>query len=244
MNSGYYAACAGLRTQTQALELIANNLANLNTNGYRGQQPTFRSLLTGTWMAAGNPLNRAANDFNVLGGSRLDLTPGNLQPTGNPLDLGLEGDGFFVVQTRAGARYTRNGNFQISPAGQLTTADGDPVLGEQGPLNLPSGPLAISADGTISQDGAVAGKLQLVDFPPGTPLGAEGTSYYSAPDGSAQPSLRVYVRQGMVESSNVNSVGAMVDLISVQRHADMLERALSAYYNEFNRVATSDLPRV
>jgi flagellar basal-body rod protein FlgF len=244
LNSGYYAACAGLRTQTQALDLIANNLANVNTTGFRGQEPTFRSLLAGGWSAGSNPLNRAANDFNVLGGSRLDLTAGNLQATGNPLDLGLEGDGFFVVKTNAGTRYTRNGNFQVSPKGQLITAQGDPVLSEKGPVIVPGGEVAISADGTLSVNGAVADKLRIVDFPPGTALTSEGASYYSAPDAAARPAAGVYVRQGMLESSNVNAVGAMVDLISVQRHADMMQRALSAYYNEFNRVATSDLPRV
>ncbi|HEY1265163.1 MAG TPA: flagellar basal-body rod protein FlgF [Terriglobales bacterium] len=244
MNSGYYAACAGLRTQTQALELIANNLANLNTTAFRAQQPTFRSLLAGSWIANANPINRATNDFNLLGGSRLDLTAGNLQATGNPLDLALEGDGFFVVRTPAGVRYTRSGNFQISTTGQLDTAQGDAVLGEQGPVIVPAGDVSISADGTISVNGAVAGKLRVVDFPPGTGLRSEGASYYSAPDGLARPAARAYVRQGMLESSNVSAVGAMVDLISVQRHADMMQRALSAYYNEFNRVASSDLPRV
>jgi len=122
LNSGYYAACAGLRTQTQALEFIANNLANINTAGYRGQQPTFRSLFAGARNATANPLSQAINDFNVLGGTRLDLSMGNMQPTGNPLDVALEGDGFFAVQTAAGTMYTRNGSFQVSANGQLITS--------------------------------------------------------------------------------------------------------------------------
>ena len=129
MNSGYYAACAGLKTQTQALEFIANNLANINTTGYRGQQPTFHSFLAGAKNVAANPLNQAINDFNILGGARLDLSAGNMQSTGNSFDLALEGDGFFSVQTSAGTMYTRNGNFQVSAKGQLITAQGDAVLG-------------------------------------------------------------------------------------------------------------------
>ena len=85
MDSGYYAACAGLAAQTQALELVANNLANLGTAGFRGQQATFRSLLAGGATVAWNPLNAAVNDFGVLSGSRVDLTSGNLVTTGNPL---------------------------------------------------------------------------------------------------------------------------------------------------------------
>jgi flagellar basal-body rod protein FlgF/flagellar basal-body rod protein FlgG len=126
----------------------------------------------------------------------------------------------------------------------LVTAQGDLVLGDEGPVVVPSGEASISADGTLSVGGAVAGRLRVVDFAPETQLTPQGTSYYAAQDGTARPAARSYVRQGMLESSNVNPVLGMVSLISVQRHADMLQRALSAYYNEFNRVAASDLPRV
>jgi flagellar basal-body rod protein FlgF/flagellar basal-body rod protein FlgG len=244
LNSGFYSACAGLRTQIQALEFIANNLANVSTSGFRGQQPTFRSEFVGAQLASFNPLNYAINDFNELGGTRLDLSPGNLQPTGNPLDVALEGDGFFVVQTTQGTMYTRNGSFRTSPSGQLVTADGDQVLGDDGPITVPGGTVSISADGTLSVGGAVAGKLRIVDFPADVQLVPQGNSYYSAPAASAQPAARTCVRQAMLEASNVNPVMGMVSLISVQRHADMMQRALSTYYNEFNRVATSDLPRV
>lgn len=244
MNSGYYAACAGLKTQTQALEFIANNLANINTTGYRSQQVTFRSFFAAARAASTNPLNRAVNDFNILGGTRLDLSAGNLQSTGNPFDVALEGDGFFAVQTNAGIMYTRNGNFQVSAKGQLITAQGDAVLGDDGPITVPSGDIAISTDGTLSEAGAVVGKLRVIDFPSDTWLVPQGNSYYLGPDANARPAARAYVRQSMLESSNVNPVLGMVSLISVQRHADMMQRALSAYYNEFNRVATNDLPRV
>lgn len=244
MNSGFYSACAGLRTQIQALEFIANNLANISTAGFRGQQPTFRSELLGAQTASFNPLNHAMNDFSSLGGTRLDLSPGNLQPTGNPLDVAIEGDGFFSIQTAQGTMYTRNGSFRTSPAGQLVTADGDLVMGENGPLTVPSGAVSISADGTLSVGGAVVGKLRVVNFPGDVQLVPQGNSCYSATDASARPAARASVRQAMLEASNVNPVMGMVNLISVQRHADMMQRALSTYYNEFNRVATSDLPRV
>ena len=132
MDSGYYAACTGLRTQTQALDVIANNLANLGSAGYRAQQTQFQSILAASHSGLLDPLNRAVNNFNVLGGTRLDFSNGNLQTTGNALDLALEGSGFFAVLTRAGIRYTRNGSFQQSSDGKLVTAQGDAVLGEQG----------------------------------------------------------------------------------------------------------------
>jgi flagellar basal-body rod protein FlgF len=244
MDSGYYAACAGLRAQTQALEVIANNLANINTGGYRGQQPTFHSLLANATGAGSNPLNRAINNFNVLGGTRMDLSQGNLERTGNPLDVAIEGAGFFAVQTPAGTLYTRKGNFQVSASGQLTTSGGDQVLGTEGPITLPSGTITISPDGTLSVNGAVAATLRVVEFTPGTSPTPVGPASYSVPSRALQPATGSNVRQGMLESSNVNSVTAAVDLILVQRHAEMLQRALSAFYSDFNRMATDELPRV
>jgi flagellar basal-body rod protein FlgF len=243
MNSGYYAACAGLRAQTQALDVVANNVANLSTAGYRGQQPIFHSLLAGAAARTNDPLSSAVNDFNVMGDAQVDRSAGNLEPTGNPLDLAIEGGGFFAVQTQRGIRYTRNGNFQVSTQGVLTTSTGDPVLGEQGPVQVPSGQLSISADGTLSSNGAVSGQIRLVEFASNAALVPEGTSYYSV-SVAALPAGGSYIRQGMLESSNVNPVQATASLISVQRRFDMLEGAMSAFYGTFNRIAAQDLPRV
>ena len=128
MDSGFYAACAGLRAQSDALDVAAHNLANLNTGGFRAQEATFQSLMALAQPATWNVLNLATNNFGVLEGSHLDLSAGNLESTGNPLDLGLEGSGFFVVQTARGTRYTRAGSFHVAQSGQLVTASGDPVL--------------------------------------------------------------------------------------------------------------------
>ena len=244
MNSGYYAACAGLRAQTQALELIANNVSNINTTGYRGQLPMFSSVLAASGVAASDPLNRAINDFNVLEDSRTDMNSGNLSSTGNPLDLAIEGPGFFAVKTATGTLYTRNGSFQVSPNGQLVTNDGGLVLSDQGPVSLPSGEISISADGTISVNGAVAGQIRMVEFAPGSAPVPMGTSYYAVPDAAVRPASNSYLREGMLESSNVNPVAATVQLIAVQRRAEMLERAMSAFYSNFNHIAANDLPHV
>lgn len=243
MDSGYYAACAGLRAQSQALELVANNLANLNTGGYRGQEPTFRSLLA-TATDSANPLNHAINDFSAIGGSRVDRSPGNLERTGNPMDLAIEGPGFFAIETSNGVLYTRQGGFRVSPEGKLITSQGDAVLGTAGPIAVPRGTVSVSPDGTLSAEGAVFGQVRVVEFPSDTPLKVVGSARFAAPDGSAQPAPDTYVRQGMLESSNVNPMTAVVTLVAVQRHAEMLQRALSIFYSEFNHTATSDLPRV
>lgn len=243
MDSGFYAACAGLRAQSQALEVAAHNLANLNTTGFRGQQTSFQSLLAVAGPTVPNVLNRATNNYGVLEGTHLDLSAGNLERTGNPLDLGIEGRGFFAVQTARGTRYTRNGSFHVSTQGELVTGAGDRVLGETGVIQVPAGALSISSDGTLSVNGAVAGKIRLVEFAPETKLTSEGGALLAA-DGSARPAQQSALRQGTLESSNVNGVGAVVTLLGVERQAEMLQRAMSLFHGEFNRIAAQDLPRV
>ncbi len=244
MDSGYYSACAGLAAQEQALELVAHNLANLSTSGYRGQQMTFRSLLAGDATISTNPLNMALNNFGVLSGTRLDLTSGSLTPTGNPLDAAIAGKGFFAVQSAQGVVYTRAGSFHVASTGQLLTSDGDSVLGQLGPITLPNGNVAISSDGTISVDGNVVDRLNLAEFPPGTNLAAVGNSTYSAPPGAAIPAVESTVRQGMIEGSNVSPMDGVVQLITVQRNTELLSRAMSAFDSQLNQTAVQDLPKV
>ena len=250
MDSGFYATCAGLRAQTQALEVTAHNLANLNTAGFRGEQTTFQSLMAVSRPTVPNVLNLAMNNFGVLEGTHMDMTAGNLEKTGNPLDVGIEGSGFFVIQTARGLRYTRNGSFQVSSSGVLVTAAGDPVLGDpalgaKGVINIPAGAVSIASDGTLSVNGAIAGTIRLATFAPGTNLTSEGGALMVAPQGSAQPPQGSWaIRQGTLESSNVNSVSSVVTLIAVQREAEMLQRAMSLFDTEFNHIAASDLAKV
>jgi flagellar basal-body rod protein FlgF len=249
VDSGFYAACAGLRSQTQALEVVAHNLANLDTVGFHGEQATFQSLLAVSRPTVPNVLNLAANNFGVLEGTHMDTTVGNLQTTGNPLDVGIEGGGFFAIQTARGIRYTRNGSFRVSSSGVLVTATGDPVfgdpaLGPRGGINVPVGDVTIAADGTLSVNGAIAGSIRVVEFPYGTKLTPEGETLLAAPEGSATPAKQSTLRQGALEASNVNSISAVVTMIGVQRQAEMLQRAMTLFDNEFNRIASSDLAKV
>jgi flagellar basal-body rod protein FlgF len=258
VDSGFYASCAGLRAQSQALEVAAHNLANLNTTGFRGQQTTFRSVLAasdaagpnGLSYVANSVLNRATNNFGVLEGTHMDMTAGNLVSTGNPLDVAIEGSGFFAIRTAAGTQYTRNGSFQVSSSGRLVTATGDLVLSNPAlkdkdtGINVPAGPVSIASDGTVSVNGAVAGTIGLVDFAPGTQLTSEGGTLMSAPEGSAKAALQSQMKQGALESSNVNSIGAVVTLIGVQRQADMLQRCMSLFDTEFSQIASTQLAKV
>lgn len=244
MNSGLYAACAALIARTQSLDVAANNLANVNTAGYKSQQPVFRSILAQRASGRTSALNGAVNDFAVLGGSRIDSAQGSFERTANDFDCAIDGPGFFAVQTKAGIRYTRDGRFQLSSQGLLVTAAGDAVLGEQGPIRLPNGTLSVSGDGTVSVDGALAGKLKVVEFAPDTLLSAEGKTYYTAPAGAQLAARNSTVKQGAIEASNVNPVSSAVDLVLLQRHAELLQRALTMFHSDFNRIAAEDLPRV
>ena len=146
MNSGYYAACSGLMSRTEALDTIANNLANVSTAGFRASHNVFGSVLATLGNSPLSALNQDANDFGVLSGTQLDTTQGALVRTGNELDLAMEGPGYFAVQTATGPVYTRGGNFRVSPQGQLITASGDPVLGDNGPITIIGTPVSISTD--------------------------------------------------------------------------------------------------
>lgn len=244
MSSGYYAACAGLMSRTQALDTIANNLANVSTSGFRASHNVFRSILA---TANDNPLsalNQGTNEYGVLGGTQLDNAQGALVPTGNPLDLAIEGSGYFAVQTSAGPVYTRGGNFRVSPQGQLVTAAGDQVLGDGGPITIVGEPVSISTDGTISVNDAIAGRLKVIEFPPATALESAGGTYYKAPAGTAVTATNSKVRQATLESSNVNPVTSVVELITAQRQVETMRRVLSMFNSEMDKTAAQDLPRV
>jgi flagellar basal-body rod protein FlgF/flagellar basal-body rod protein FlgG len=243
MDSGYYAAATGLVVRMQALDTISNNLANTSTPGFRGNKNVFHSMVAENQRLS--VLNADANDYGVLSGTQLDTTQGSLTSTANPLDFAIEGQGYFKVQTASGVAYTRGGSFQISAKGQLTTASGDPVIGDNGPISVPGGPVTVSPDGTLTANGAIAGRLRVVDFPKDTQVESLGGGYYR-PTQATTPvnSTTSQIHQGMLEGSNVNSITSMIDLISAQREVEGMRRVLTMFNNEMDKTAAQDLPRV
>ena len=244
MDSGYYAACSALKTQSSALEIAANNIANASTAGYRGQIPSFEALLVQAsdhkW-EIGNAWSTSRPHFTVRGWiwGKAHSNTAAIHSIWR-----LKARDSSPPKLKAGTLYTRNGAFRISAAGQLVTAAGDPVLGMSGTITVPSGPVAVSPDGTVSVSGAVVAKLRIVEFAPGADIAPAGQSYYSAPQGAAKEATGSSVSQGTIEASNVSPVAAMVGLISAQRQAEMMERAMSAFYSDFNRIAADELPRI
>jgi flagellar basal-body rod protein FlgF len=229
MSSGIYVAVAGAVAQSNALDATANNIANASTAGFHGDRVTFREAMT----AAKSPDMALVN----TGTARVDSEAGALTPTENPLDLALEGDGYFSVETPQGTRYTRAGNFQLDDQRTLVTADGLAVRGEGGPITIPptATEIAVAADGTVSADGQAVGKLHLVRFA-GNQLRREGGTLFSA-SGRPEAGELPKVRSGMLESSNVNVVRGVVDLVKVSRTYESLMRVIQGYHDVESRAA-------
>jgi flagellar basal-body rod protein FlgF/flagellar basal-body rod protein FlgG len=245
MDSGYYAAVAGLVARTQDLDIAASNLSNAQTPGYRAEREYFRSVLLGPG-AADSQLGQVMNNYGVLGGDQINLAQGTLERTSNPLDLAIEGEGFFAIQTAQGVRYTRNGSFHRTPDGKLAAASGDAVLSSSGqPIPVPPGEVSIGTDGSLSVDGGVVATLGAFTFPKGTELKPEGADRYRAPeDVQAQASKSAVVHQGSLESANQDTITASMNLILIQREAEMMQKALSVFHTEFNKIASEELPRI
>lgn len=244
MDSGFYSTFTGFSTRMDQLEVVANNLANANTPGYKAEIAFYRAMPAWLQQSLTSPLNQVVNRFGVMGGAQLDMSQSNLEKTDNPTDLALQSAGFFNVKTQAGIRYTRDGNFQLNAQRQLVTSQGDLVMGEAGPLQIPSGQLTISQDGTISVDGGVVGKLKVTQFASPADLKPEGNTNFAAQGAPGKSATNLKVVQGALETSNSDPVKATVSLIELQRTAQMMEKALSIFHNEFNRTAAQDLPRV
>ncbi len=251
MDSGLYAAYAGLAARTQALDTAANNLANAGTNGFRAQRDYFRGVLVEGLNAdsqAQSQVGETVNNFGILGGNALDMGQGQLATTGNPLDLALQGDGFFAVQTASGVRYTRDGSFRRSSTGVLVTSQGEPVLdSKQKTITIPSGDIHVSADGTLSVSdqgaSAVVATVGVFDFANRYALTAEGINRLTA--GDAKPiAAKASIQQGAVEGANQDAIHGTMQMVLVQRQAEMMQKALSVFNNDFDKTASEELPKV
>ncbi|VBB08914.1 flagella basal body rod proteins signature [Lucifera butyrica] len=231
MIRGIYIAASGMLAESLRNDAIANNLANANSAGYKKD-------ITVTKNFADMMLERI-NDGPVepvgpLGSGTMvdeiatDHSAGSIRSTGNDLDFALQGDGYFVVQTPAGTRYTRDGSFTLDAQGELVTADGYQVLGPNGPIRLSGGKVAVSPQGRIQVDGLDAGQLQIVDFANKKQLSKEGNSLFVAANGAVPQASNATVHQGFLEGSNVNIVSEMVNMISGYRTYEVDSKMVQA----------------
>jgi flagellar basal-body rod protein FlgF len=232
-------AASGLRARMESLELLANNVANASTGGYKADREFY-----GLYSA---PEADSGSTMPVIERPWIDLSQGTIHSTGNSLDVALSGRGFFSVNGPAGPLYTRNGNFRLAADGRMVTAEGYAVRGASGTaVTLQSGrPIEISSDGTIHQDGAVMGKLELVDFTSPDGVEKHGGTYFRATDPALRPvaPAATAVEQGKLEASNSGSAESAVRLISVMRQFEMLQKAVTLAV-DMNRQAVEQVAKV
>jgi flagellar basal-body rod protein FlgG len=244
---GFRTAASAMEAQGERLAVLANNLANVSTTGFKADHLEFYQSLSSP-RAAGSlsPGPAAPSPAPVLARTRTDFSAGPLRETGNALDLALEGPGFFVIQTPGGLRLTRAGAFVRATDGTLATPDGAPVLGDgRQPLTLAGGGrVQVSSDGQVSVDGAAVGRLLVVD-PRGTDrLAKAGASRFAPPpDMDLAPAPTAQVRQGALEQSNVNPVLTLVEMMTALRVYESAQRAARSSDETLAR-AINDVGRV
>jgi flagellar basal-body rod protein FlgF len=235
------------------LDVVANNIANVNTTGFKADNAVFQEYLMP--VARENRFNPPDRRLSFVEDHGIwhDFSQGSLRPTGNPLDVAIDGDGFLVVQTAAGERYTRNGSLQINAQGQLVTNDGSLVLGDNGPIVIQQTDhnIAIAPDGRVSviegtntANDSMRGKLRVVSFAAPQRLLKDGANNFSAPAGVAsEPTKNVRLIQGSIESSNVNAVGDMTRMIEISRTYTQISTLLQQQ-GELRRSAIEKLAEV
>jgi flagellar basal-body rod protein FlgG len=228
MLEGMYAAASGMEAQQQQLDSIGNDLANVSTTGYKSERTGFRDLLYNEVNIAGTTTTLGAGAAAQTIGR--DQSQGAIQNTGNPLDLAIEGSGFFTVKRSDGTTaLTRDGAFEVNSRGQLTTAEGDLL---DPPLALPKGTspgeVAIGPDGTVRAGAKTIGKIALVTVASPDRILADGGSLFSptAASGSTRPVAGSAIHQGALEGSNVDVSTAMVQMVSAQRNYQLESSAI------------------
>ena len=235
------------------LEVVANNIANVNTTGFKADGSVFLEYLQNGGRVDSSSTLRPRMSFVQDRMTWHDMSQGTVQQTGNPLDIAIDGDAMLVVQTARGERYTRSGSLQLSPTGELVTASGDRILGDNGPIVLQSTDrdIAITKDGTINvregislNSDSTRGKLRLVTFANPQVLQKDGSNTFRAPEGvQPQPAQNVNIMQGSIEKSNVRSVIEMTRMIELTRAytevANMMQQQ-----NDMRRNAIQQLAEV
>jgi len=239
MIKGLYRSASAMLPRIKQQETIANNLANVSTPGFKKDQVFTREL---TRAQASRAPRQNDWETPMIDQVYTRYTQGNLDKTGNPLDLAIEGDGFFVMENESGAAiYSRTGNFQVDAAGFLTTSEGYRLMGDGGPINVEGGNVAVSETGQVEVNNDVIGNIQVVTVDDKTQLAKVGQTGFVLPDGvAATPAVNVTIKQGYIEISNVNVVKEMVEMIISYRNYEADAKALKAQDesldNLFNQV--------
>lgn len=248
MDPGYYVAAGSLNARSVQMDVLANNLANAQTVGYKKEQTYFSIFNKAAASLRKLPYSKDLNDGTLLAQKGIDMSQGATQATGRNFDLAIEGDGFLVVQTPQGNRLTRDGRLKVGKDGQLQALDGSPVLGKNGqPIALdPTLPqMSVAQDGTISQgtsvlDQKTVGSLDLKAYAEPSRLTRVGNLRFD-PAGQAEVPTTATFAQGYLEQSGVDIAACMVEMIRINRLFEMSLKVASTISNDLDARATSDL---
>jgi flagellar basal-body rod protein FlgF len=235
-------AASGMRARMQELDILANNLANSSSSGYKADREMY--TLYAAKDASGG--ENAAMQTPWIKSTWIDLAQGTLAPTGNPLDVALTGNGFLAVRGASGTLYTRNGNLKMTSKGELVGAEDRAVLDTGGkPVKIdPSKSYEIDKTGAVTQDGKTVARLSLVEFSNPAALVKSGQSYFQADSGNiAKPAVATEIHQGQLEESNAGPAEAAVRLVSVMRQFEMLQKAVTLS-QDMDKQAISEIAKV
>lgn len=241
MVKGLYTAYSGLTVQQKRLDVVSNNLANATTTGYKKEGLTTQSFNDVYGIKVKDEtvgyINQNIGTLNLgakVGESFRDWNQGSFQNTGNTFDFALSGEGLFSISftNKAGETstlYTRDGSFQMDRDGYLVTEDGDFVLGENGPIQLPTDfdKLSVEESGEIYADGQYVDTFAIVNFEDYDYVEAYGENLYRAVDGATETEATATVNQGYLEASNINVVTEMVDMISIARDFESNQKIMN-----------------
>jgi flagellar basal-body rod protein FlgF len=225
----------------ESLDLLANNIANTETSGYKTDREFYSLYTSAEAMTADSP---DPSMLPVIEKNYTDFSQGNMNATSNPLDFGIQGKGFFAVDAPGGTSYSRNGSFHLSAAGAIVNANGYTVRDVTGkPITVnPALPITVTADGSVLQSGQSVGQIALVDFAPGD-LVKQGNTMFRPANANVKPVPATgQIQQGKVEGSNVGSSESAVRLVSVMRQFEMLQKAVNIA-GEMDRKSISELAK-
>ncbi|MEN3185709.1 MAG: flagellar basal-body rod protein FlgF [Atribacterota bacterium] len=251
MIRGIYTSTSALNAYELKQSVLANNLANIDTPGFKkdvfsvkGAEDVALARFTGNE----NPVFLGEMSSGVQPGTEAytDFSQGRIESTGNPFDLAIEGEGFFVVDMGGQEAYTRAGNFTLDGEGRLVTLSGYPVQGKNGEIIIPGkGTVMVDEQGQIRVDGEVVDELRIVNFGEKSVLKKEGKNLFTLRDGEMQPeeAQGFRVRQGFLEKSNVDIVEAMVDMISALREYEISQKTIMSHDEALSR-ATNEIARL
>lgn len=229
MNRGIYVALSGTLAQEKRLDVLTNNLANVNTPGFKKDKAVFKIALPPVDSQI-FPSQGVFKDkvFVETGAVATDFSVAPINQTGNPLDIAIDGNGFFEVMTPLGTRYTRDGSLRRSDKGELVTSDGYKVMGDGGPIRLEGGVVKVDRDGNISVDDATVGKLKIVDFPKPYSLKKEMENLYALPPSTKPVPSSAELKQGYTEGANVSVIREMTNMVDTMRSYESYIKAMQS----------------